>query len=257
MSLPGVVSQLVGFVAQKLLPQPQADSANVGQNVRLGTYGEVAVNSYLSKKHAPAGEGSYFSTVTTPLGAVVIVPIVTAYANTAGCFWFQNNNAAGGPNAYLDYLKLVCQIVPASTTQFGYAIIRDVAQPLSGSAYLTTNHVGTAQPANTSGTGPQSKCLVGYSTSATATVNLAPTANAAVISTGALGGLPIIGDELIIDFGGDQAVSYGATSIASRKVSPTPAIVVAPGQQIMIVPWFVGNAATGAKFDLEFTHIER
>jgi hypothetical protein len=257
MPLPGVISQVVGFVAQKLLPQPQVDSANVGQNVRLGTYGEVAVNNYLSKKHATAGEGSYFSTVTTPGGQVVVPAIVTAYANTAGVFWFQNNNPAGGPNAYLDYLKLTCTTVPASTTQFRYAIIRDAAQPLAGTSYLTTNNTSTAVPQCTSAQGAISKCLVGYQSAVTANVNTAPTSNSAVIACGAIGGLPIIGDEFVIDFGGNQAVSYGATAVASRKVSAAPAIVVAPGQQIMIVPWWVGNASTGGKYDLEFTHIEK
>jgi hypothetical protein len=233
------------------------DSDNTAKNLRLSNYGEVAVSSYLSKKHALAGEGSYYSIVTTPGGQVVVPAIVTTYANTAGVFWFQNNNPAGGPNAYLDYLKLTCTTVPASTTQFRYAIIRDAAQPLAGTSYLTTNNTSTAVPLCTSAQGAISKCLVGYQSAVTANVNTAPTANAAVIACGSLGGLPIIGDELIIDFGGDQAVSYGATSIASRKVSPAPAIVVAPGQQIMIVPWWVGNASTGGKYDLEFTHIER
>ena len=252
----GVVAQLVGFVASKL-PQFNADSPNAVANVRLGSYGEVAVNSYFSKKHALAGEGSYYSTVTTPGGQVVVPAIVTTYANTAGVFWFQNNNLAGGPNAYLDYLKLTCTTVPASTTQFRYAIIRDAAQPLAGTSYLTTNNTSTAVPLCTSSVGASSKCLVGYQSAVTANVNTAPTANSAVIACGAIGGLPIIGDEFVIDFGGDQAVSYGATTVASRKVSSAPAIVVAPGQQIMIVPWWVGNAATGGKFDLEFTHIER
>src|SRR5208337_3258972 len=121
----GVVAQLVGFVASKVLPQPSADGANATQNVRLGSYGEVAVNQYLTKKFGPASEGSYFSTVTTPGGQAVVPAIVTSYANTAGVFWFQNNNVAGGPNAYLDYLKLTCTTVPASTSQFRYAIIRD------------------------------------------------------------------------------------------------------------------------------------
>jgi len=252
----GVVAQLVGFVASKL-PQFSADSSNAIQNVRLGSYGEVAVNNYLSKKFGPAVEGSYFSTVTTPGGQIVIPAIVTSYANTAGVFWFQNNNPVGGRTAYLDYLKLTCTTVPASTTQFRYAIIRDTAQQLAGTSYLTTNNSSTAVPANTSAAGPASGCLVGYQSAVTANVNTAPTANGAVIACGAIGGLPIIGDEFVIDFGGDQAQSWAGVAVASRKVSAAPAIALAPGQQIMIVPWWPNNAATGGKYDLEFTHIER
>jgi hypothetical protein len=253
----GVISQIVGFVAQKVLPQFSPDNPVAAQNIRLGSYGEVAVNQYLSKKFGAAAEGSYYTTVTTPGGQVVVPAIVTSYANTAGVFWFQNNNPAGGRTAYLDYLKLTCTTVPASTTQFRYAIIRDTAQPLAGTSYLTTNNSSTAVPVNTTAAGTASGCLVGYQSAVTANVNTAPTSNGAVIACGSLGGLPIVGDEFVIDFGGDQAVSYGATSVASRKISAAPAIALAPGQQIMIVPWWFGNSSTGGKYDMEFAHIER
>ena len=250
----GVVAQLVGFVAQKILPQPNADNSSAIQNLRVGTYGELAINGYLTKKHALAGEGSAFVTATTPGAASVLFPIVTSYANTAGCLFFQNANAVGGPVAYLDYLKLTCYQVPASTTQVGYAIIRELITNLA----ITTNHVTSVAPVNTNGvSNVASKCNVLYQNSATASVNGAPAvATGAVIGSGRLGGLPIIGDELVIDFGGDASSAYGATSVASRKVSTAPAIAVPPGQQIMIVPWFVGNSATGGTWYMELVHFE-
>jgi hypothetical protein len=223
-------------------------------SVRASGYGDVAVNPYLNKKHALAAEGTYFSTVPTP-GTVTTLPIVTSYANTAGCFFFQNLNPTGGPVAYLDYMKLVCTTVPGSTTQVRYAIIRDLATNLS----ITTNRTTAATPANVNGASSvKSNCNVLYQNSGTtASVNAAPSGVSAIIATGGLGGLPIIGDELVIDFGGDPAIAYGASSTASRKVSAAPEIAVAPGQQIMIVPWFVGNGTTSGIFDFEFTHIER
>jgi len=69
--------------------------------------------------------------------------------------------------------------------------------------------------------------------------------------------LPILGDALVIDFGGASAMAWGATAVASRKVSEAPSIVIPPQQQIMIVPWLVGNAATAGVFDFELTHFER
>jgi hypothetical protein len=152
-------------------------------------------------------------------------------------------------------LKLNVTQAPASTTQVAYAVIRD----LMTNMLITTNHVTAAAPVNVNGGSPlASKCSVLYSNSATATVNGAPSAaTGAVIATGHIGGLPIIGDELVIDFGGDAAVAFGATAVASRKVSTAPAIAVPPGWQIMIVPWFVGNAATGGTYDMELVHFER
>jgi hypothetical protein len=243
--------QQIQGLAQLLLPAKTPDTNIV--NGRMSGYGESAVNPYLNKKHAVAGEGSYFSTASVP-GSGATHPIVTSYANTAGTFFFQNLNPAGGPTAYLDFFKLVVTQVPASTTQFRYAIIKDLASNLA----ITTNHVTAASPVNVNGGATlKSNCLFLYTNSATATVNAAPSGLGSVISVGNIGGLPIIGDELVIDFGGDPSVSYGATAVASRKVSVAPELAVAPGWQVMFVMWVPGNAATGGTYDFEFTHIER
>lgn len=246
--------QQIQSMAQLLLPAKAPDTTVV--NTRSDGYGNLALNTYFNKKQALAAEGTYFVTTNPTPGTALAVPIVTSYANTAACYWFQNNNPAGGPSAYLDYFKLVVAQVPTSTTICEYAVIRDVALALS--VQVTTNHYTTANPVNVNPLSTnKSGCQLAYQNSATASVNVAPSGTSAIVARGNLGGLPILGDELIIDFGGDDTAAYAGSATASRKISVTAPMVVPPGFQIMIVPWFVGNSATGATFEFEFAHIER
>src|SRR5208337_4546900 len=119
--------------------------SNATQNVRLGSYGEVAVNQYMKPKHSAAAEGSYFLTTNpTPGTGIAAGPYPTGYANTAGWWWFQNNNLPGGPSAYLDYLRLIVSaaIGGGTITNWNFAVIRDVATPLA--LQITTAHYTTA-----------------------------------------------------------------------------------------------------------------
>ncbi len=253
----GVISQLVGFVAQKVLPQPNADSPNAFTNVRLGSYGEVAVNNYLPPRHALAQEGSLFSTCNVP-GSGITIPEATTYANTAGCFFIQNLNNAGGPTAFVDYLKLVVAGTFTSMTGFRYAVWLDLATNLA----IGTNHLSSATPQNVNrASSTQSKVNVLYQSSATASVNTGPSNLAALVANGSIGGIGIAGDELVINFGGDSANAYpGLTAVASvtpgRKVSISPALAIPPGWQAMIVPWMPGLAANPTA-DFELVHWER
>jgi hypothetical protein len=262
----GVISQLVGFVAQKFLPQPSVDNPSANANVRLGTYGEIAVNNYLQKKTALAAEGSYYVATGTPgTAAVAAGPYPTTYASTAGWFFFQNFNATGGPSAYLDYLKLiVTAAVGATPTAWNFAVIRDVATPLSLQVPAAAAHITGVVPVNTNGGSPnKSNCVFGYQNSATASVNVAPSSASAVIGRTCIGsGLGVIGDEYVLDFGAtDPAPVQGLTAAeaatAGRKVGVLPPIVVAPGQQIMIVPWWPGATTSGLGYEFEMTHFER
>ena len=260
----GVISQIVGFVANKILPQANPDNSSASANIRLGTYGELAINNYLMKKHALAAEGSYFVSTNTPgTAAVAAGPYPTTYATTAGWFFFQNWNPVGGPNAYVDYLKLiVTAAVGATPTAWNFAVIRDVATPLS--LQVTTSHVTGVTPVNTNGgSSNQSKCIFAYQNNASASVNVAPSSASAVIGRTCIGaGLGVVGDECVLDFGATdpapiQGLTATAATAAGRRVGGLPPVVVPPGQQIMIVPWWPGATTSGLGYEFEFTHFER
>ena len=261
MALPGVVSQLVGFVSQYVIPQSSVDSASMPANVRMGTYGELASNQYLTEKMAFAAEGTYFVTTNPTPGTGIAGTVAATYANTAGWFWIQNWNIAGGPSIYLDYLKLIPTVAPASGTNCQFAIIRDVATPLA--TQITTAHYTTAVPVNVNGSGSRtSRAIFGYQNNATASANIAPSAASAIIGRASIGGIPVVNDELVLKFGSNETGAYNGLTAAQatnagRKVSILPPVVVAPGQQVMIVPWFASNASTGMSFEFELGHIER
>jgi hypothetical protein len=265
----GVISQLVGFVAQKVLPQPTPDNSSAGANIRLGTYGEVAVNNYILKKHALAAEGSYFVTTNVPGTSAGAGPAsIASYANTAAWWFLQNNNPAGGPTVYPDYLKII--VTGAQTggtiTNVNFAVIRDVATPLSLQVTTATS-LATATPVNTKAGGNPSGCVFGYQAGTTALVNVAPSSASAVVGRASLGvggvsGRGLIGDEYVLDFGATDPAPYqGLTAteavLAGRRVSILPPLAIPPGQQIMIVPWWPTATTVGMNYEFELTHVER
>lgn len=262
----GVVAQLVGFVASKL-PQFSADSSNAIQNVRLGSYGEVAVNNYLTKKHALAGEGTYFVTANaTPGTGVGAGPLAATYANTAPWFIFQNTNPAGGPTAYLDYLKLTVSVAigGGTVTGWNFAVFRDAYTPMSTFVTTATSLTSTI-PNNINGAvSGSSKCILGYQAGATALVAKAPSAASAVVGRASFGAggttlQGLAGEEYVLDFGGTDQSAYGiaSTSLINRRVCVLPPVVCAPQQQIMIIPWFPTATTSGLNYEFDLGHIER
>ncbi len=266
----GVISQLVGFVAQKVLPQPNADSPNAFTNVRLGTYGEVAVNNYFNKKQALAGEGSYFVTTNpTPGTGVGAGPLAASYANTAPWFIFQNNNMAGGTVAYLDYLKLIITVAGGggTVTNLNFVVFRDTLTPMSVFVTTATSLV-VATPNNINGVqNTTSKCTFGYQGGSTAIVAKAPSGASAIVGRTSLGasgttGQGLVGEEWVLDFGAtDPAPIQGLTATGAatcgRKVGVLPPVVCPPQQQIMIVPWFPTLTTSGFNYEFELTHVEK
>jgi len=255
--------QQIQSMAQLLLPAKAPDTTVT--NTRSDGYGGLAVNTYLNKKQAVAAEGTYFVTTNpTPGTAISAGPVVTSYANTAGWFWFQNNNAPGGPNAYIDYLKIIVSAAlgGGTVTNWNFAVIRDVATPLS--VQITTAHFTTATPVNVNGgSSLASKCIFGYQNASAASVNVAPSASSAIVGRASIsGGVGLVGDEVVLDFGATdpspiQGLTAARAAIPARSVGVLPPMSIPPGQQIMIVPWWPTATTSGLSYEFELTHIER
>jgi len=244
-------------LASQLLPQRQPD-ANI-LTPRADAYGNLAVNSFFNKKQALAAEGSAFVTTNPTPGTAFADAVSASYAVTAPFAIFQNLNPQGGSNAFLDYLKLIPTVAPASGTQAYFAAVRD-----NIATALTTNNMNAAlRPANLNPASPiGSNCRLLAQNSATASALAALSPQAQVIGRGAVGGLPVVGDELVFDFGAiDPAAYQGLTAAQAtcpgRKVSVLPPIVVAPQQQVIFYLWFPSNTTTGLSYEFELTHFER
>ena len=259
----------MGFVS-RALPQFNVDNSSAIQNVRVGSYGELAANTYLTKKHALAAEGSYFVTTNpTPGTGVGAGPLAASYANTAPWFIFQNNNPAGGPIAYLDYLKMILTVAGGggTVTNLNFAVWRDILTPMSTFVTTATSLV-VATPNNINGVqGASSKCVFGYQGGSTAIVAKAPSAAAAIVGRASLGasgtaGAGLVGEEWVLDFGStDPAPIQGLTATGAatcgRKVAVLPPVICPPQQQVVIVPWFPTLTTTGFNYEFELGHIER
>ena len=82
-------------------------------------------------------------------------------------------------------------------------------------------------------------------------------ATARTVARGVVGGLPILSDELVIQFGGIDMAAQGTSATAGRKVSVAPPIIVGPQQSATVHVWIPGNAVTAAQFEYEIGHWER
>lgn len=248
------IQQIQAF-ASRLLPAPAADGTVV--NLRASKYGDVSAQIIGHKKHVLADEGTYFVSTNPTPGTGIGAPIVTSFSATGPMFAFINNNPIGGARAYLDYLKLVCTVVAASGTAFYMTAIRDQI-----SRQITTDNTTTATPVNVNGDSQvKSNCIFKYCAT-TINVAAAATPQAAVVARASMGGVTVVGDELVMDFGATDPASYSGLyaaqlTCAGRKVSVCPPVIVAPQQLVFFNLWIPGNSGTGLSYEFELAHWER
>ena len=77
----------------------------------------------------------------------------------------------------------------------------------------------------------------------------ASSSSARVVASGAIGGLPILGDELVVQFGGVDMAPAGTSATASRKVSVAPPVIIGPQQYAVVYQWVPANATTAGQYE--------
>ena len=77
----------------------------------------------------------------------------------------------------------------------------------------------------------------------------ASSGSARVVASGAIGGLPILGDELTVQYGGVDMAAMGTSGTASRKVSVAPPVIIGPQQYAVVYQWVVANATTAGQYE--------
>lgn len=222
---------------------------------RNGQYGERHVLNIVPTKHLLAEEGSYFVSTNPTIGTGVAAGIQTTFSDTLAAFVIRNTDVAGGKSIYLDYIKLLCTVAPASATSLQYAGKLEPATPRAATAA-----VATLTPVNVNGgvaVQPMAR-IDAFTGGAWETVPAAST-SARIVSRGALRGvIAVIGDELILAFGSvDPAGGAGAPSSGSRQGGSAAPVVIPPGGSYTLHLWFPANAATGPSFEYEIGHYER
>lgn len=241
-------------IVSQSLPSPLADNAGVGQPNRGDRYGEQFVTQMGVTKHPLAQEGSYFVATNPTPGTGLASGVIAAYSATAaGLLTMYNNDVANGKNIFLDYLKVIPTVAPASGTAMHFAVWVD-KQNLYASG-------GTAiTPVNTSSLSARSSInLVNSASGGTVVTN-----NALAAATKRLVGrgvarsvIPAVGEEIIIASGDDPSSGSSSGTTAGRSCTTIAPVILAPGWGLVVVVWFPSNSVTGLSYELESAWYER
>ncbi len=237
-------------LVSRALPAATTDSTNADVGQRLDRYGGAFLSAPAVGKYPWAEEGSYFVARTPTPGTGVSFTVSASFSDTVP-FIFGNNTSATKA-VWLDYLKWIVTVVPASATTVQYAVKTD-AIPIS----ITTNHVATAVPTCPNlGISATSITNIWYQNNATATAISATGASGIVVAEGAMGGIPIVGDEFVVEFGqpntsGGSGLTAAQATDPARKVSSAPAVVVPPGGSFRVMLWFASNGITAMSYSFE------
>jgi hypothetical protein len=258
--MPGIdVNQL--WTPARAIPSPQADQKAPVTNVRGGRYGEQYVLSLIASKHLLADEGSYFIATNVTPGTAQAYNIQAAFSDTTPLLYIQNNDSKANPFAkrmYLDYIKLICTVVPASATGARFAVKTDPQLRT-----ISTNNTLAITPTSpNSDVATQSVCSVNAQNSGTASVLTASSGAARLVANASMGGIPVVGDELVLvcgpaDPGPYPGLTAAQATCAGRKVSCLPPIILGPNSALTLCAWFPGNAATGLSYEFEMGWWER
>ena len=254
-------SALIRGLVSRLLPQPNADSQNNDVALRLKRYGDVI--DPIFTKHVLADEGAYYTACMTPAQAALAYGLQTSFADIAGFVAVMNTDLplgqGTGKRVYLDYIKFILSVAPASATAAWVAIKIDSTNrtPSANQSLITPSNMNMD-----SSLGSISK--VWFPTGGTLTLPVA--GGAARLVTGNLclrTVIPVVSDEFIISFGNtdfsqiDQNQPAALATVATVRKSAPP-FIIGPQQFALIHLWFPGNAVTAASFsNIEVGLVER
>jgi len=243
----------------RALPQASPDTAE--NDITISRYGDLKVTSMIPTKHMLADEGSYFIGTNSTPGTALAYALTTGFSDTTPFIYMYNQSRPAdqaSKRIHLDYIKIIVTTAPASSTQAYFAIKLDTAL-----RSLTTDNTTTLTAVSPNmDIGVASQALLKAQNSATASVIAAASNTARVVARGCFGGLPVVGDELVITSGSPDIGSYSGLTAAQatcpgRKCSNCPPIVLGPGNSMEVHLWFPANATTALSYELEMGWWER
>lgn len=244
------------FLTARTKPSVIAEGSISQNGARSGRYGEQIVQNIIPGKQALADEGSYFVATNPTIGTgVATTTSITAFSDTTTCalFVLRNMDSSSNPNAkrvYLDYMKLITTAIAASATiqRFAVKVQNTIRTP-------TANNVAVVPVNVNQDDGTSSVCTLQAFNAGSLTIP-ASDASARTVGNSAVGGLLVLGDEIVLGFGAVDMAGAGTAATASRKVSVMPPIIIGPQQSATIYFWAVASAAA-ASFEYELAWWER
>jgi hypothetical protein len=234
------------------IPNPVPDGMDTP--IRLNRFGEIVTTGLPGTKHFLSDEGSYFIATNPTPGTAIAHVVLAAFDDTKPYVLLRNQDSPTDPLAkrmYLDYIKLLTSVVPASAAEWGYVCTVDS----SAWAARYTSGGTTIVPVNANG--DISRSPVGYLQ--IGAITAVAGVGRRIVSRGRFRGVvPTIYDEYILVFGtceGGSGQIGGAGS--SRIVCQAPPVVVGPGQNFALNLFGISNAVTAATYEFEIGWWER
>ncbi len=238
----GAKAQIQGFVS-RLLSSGFADDRDVAKTVRLKRYGEVNISEADGSLYGYADEGSLMvatnATISTGLTGVTAQ---IAFNDTGPALYLYNPDPV--KSIYIGYLKMLATAAATSTTSQHYAAIID---PVLRT--ISVDNFATITPVNPNGSAPiPVNPVLKFQNNSTVSTVLASSPAKRIVARGALGGLNIIGTEMIINFGrGDHTTHAGLTAAESaapsKRVANAPPCIVGPGCTFTLHLWGLAQGA--------------
>ena len=249
------MAQIQGITNENTRPAATPEGTPTPATIRAGRYNEVGIVNYYPDQYLMALEGSYFiASSPTPGTGVAATTSLTAYVSGSTKPWclIANNNAQGGPNIELDYMKIIQTAgqLPTTSTNMQIAIVLDTAPnkvPTTAGTALTPVNVNPAST-NTSNAGIQIGAITTLVDSAAVRLvfqdYIEPICTATPVA--------VAGDFYVVKFGAldhvmtsnyYQQVAAG-TPLGVKQISASgPPIVVAPGWCAVVKLYGTANAA--------------
>lgn len=257
--MPGIDVNALIAVARGL-PSSSPDGATPASNPRGGRYREQYSLNIIPTKHILADEGTYYvaTNPTISTGFTLTTTAQNAFSDTTPqIYMFNGATASIGNRIYLDYIRFLVTATPTAATLVNYAIKLDAI-----ARALTTDNTVLITPVNCDADTPnRSVATIKVQNSATASVIAAASPSARLVARGSLGTIPIIGDEIVLQFGSVDPISgffqSAASTIPCRRVAQAPPLVVGPTQSFTMHLFFSGTSSASLAAEFEIGYWER
>lgn len=235
------------FTSQRLRPASVADATQ--KQPRTDEFGAVHVRNELTSW---LDEGSYFRAVNPTIGTAIATSIQTSWSATNAALVLRNTSLTR--RIIPHYVRLICNVAPASATSCQLAIVLDTAvRYSSGGSDLTAN----IQCADTS-QGPASVADLRFGALTCSAASAPRVVGRSAIKTQAAPAVTV-GDEILITFGGvDGAAALSSGAATARYVVQTGHVVLGGQNHSMLLHiWNPANAATAPTYEVEAAWWER
>ena len=214
----------------------------------LDPHGNLEVQQHLQTTHPVAAAGQYFVATNPTVSTAVAYAVQASFSETVPYIILRTK--AGYPQRkliYLEYIKLITAVTPASSTSAQFAITIDNIDRLStGGTDITPQNPNMSAPR-------ESACTLTVGTP-TATAN---SGARRLIARGLLrSAIPVTGDTYMLNFGNMEKstgqVISGTSAIGAMYHCPP--VVLEAGNQVqscLLHLWFPSNVTTAATFEFE------